>query len=371
MTPPLVFISYCHEDEPYKTEVCTYLKRLEIEKHLQVWTDAHIATGHGWEKDIQGAIERADIAVLLVSTNFLNSDFINDVEMPLMRQRNEQEGLEIFPILAEDCLWDEVEWLRGLKLWSEKDAPTPVWSLEIDSRRRVLLKIARELSSLARKVRQQEPAPTETQPKPPKPPKPPLSSNVIAGPPSISPSTSHRKLLWCALALFATVFCFWLFCVSTAIARTNPSSMSFPPLVVHMPQHKFLVPEELEELRFGFSHNESRIHKARFHLPVDGASQCSIGYGGSNSVYDGDVENRLQKMGSVQVQCPWTSNYFGKPQHAGLELEGKVDNGSFKRELLPLYIAPLPHLKKVGEYLGFTLIAWATFFFYFLLKKAL
>ena len=73
----LVFISYSREDKLYKDELCKYLKTLVVHGQLRLWTDEHIETGADWRDMIERAINEAAIAVQLITTNYLNSDFIN------------------------------------------------------------------------------------------------------------------------------------------------------------------------------------------------------------------------------------------------------------------------------------------------------
>ena len=113
---PKVFLSYSHRDEEWKDRLLTHLSVLEEQRLLELWEDRRIEAGGEWADEIQEAMEASDVAVLLVSANYLTSRFILDVEVPRLLQRRDREGIEIFPIIVKPCCWDQVDWLARLNL---------------------------------------------------------------------------------------------------------------------------------------------------------------------------------------------------------------------------------------------------------------
>jgi hypothetical protein len=67
MTQPTVFISYSHKDEAWKDRLVTHLGVLEKQGQLDLWDDRRIGAGEDWHAEIQDAMDRASVAVLLVS----------------------------------------------------------------------------------------------------------------------------------------------------------------------------------------------------------------------------------------------------------------------------------------------------------------
>jgi len=115
MTAPTVFISYSHKDEEWKDRLVTHLGVLEKEGLLDLWDDRKIELGDDWRPDIEDAIGRAAIAILMVSANFMTSNFILDEEIPKFLARREKEGLRVIPIIIKPCAWTEVKWLSKIQ----------------------------------------------------------------------------------------------------------------------------------------------------------------------------------------------------------------------------------------------------------------
>jgi hypothetical protein len=80
MPKPTVFLSYSHQDEIWKDRVST---RLRVLGELDIWDDRRIDLGATWRPEIQAALEGADVAVLLISADFLTSSFILEQEIPI------------------------------------------------------------------------------------------------------------------------------------------------------------------------------------------------------------------------------------------------------------------------------------------------
>src|SRR5438067_632555 len=76
-----VFISYSHEDKEWLDRVQVHLKPLERDHAISVWSDKQIQAGSRWRQEIERALQKTRIAVLLISADFLASDFIANDEL--------------------------------------------------------------------------------------------------------------------------------------------------------------------------------------------------------------------------------------------------------------------------------------------------
>jgi hypothetical protein len=150
MARPTVFISYSHKDEKEKNELLSHLGVLEHAGLIDVWNDDQIGAGTDWEQEIDRTITGARVALLLISANFLTSEFILGQELPRLLRRRQNEGLIVFPVIIKACAWQSVEWLRQMNVRPKNG--NPVWGeagIHVDED---LARIAIEVSEIIKKV---------------------------------------------------------------------------------------------------------------------------------------------------------------------------------------------------------------------------
>jgi hypothetical protein len=90
-----LFISYSHRDLKWLEQLRTHLKPLERNYNLERWDDSRIKPGDKWLVEIEQALSRAAVALLLVSPDFVASDFIDRKEMPSLFDAAQNQGLAI------------------------------------------------------------------------------------------------------------------------------------------------------------------------------------------------------------------------------------------------------------------------------------
>lgn len=96
-----IFISYSHEDSKYLSRIKVHLKPLERQGLVELWDDTKIKAGEKWEESILEALNRSAIAILIISADFLASDFIIDNELPPLLEKAKINGTEIIPIILK------------------------------------------------------------------------------------------------------------------------------------------------------------------------------------------------------------------------------------------------------------------------------
>ncbi len=146
MPKPTVFISYSHRDRAWKDRLVQHLAVLEREGRIELWEDGRIRAGTPWLSEIEAAIARAKVAVLLVSVDFLNSGFIRDSEVPVILARQQAEGLHVVPVIARSCGWTKVAEIASLQ--ARPLDGRPLASFRGDNRELELSCIASEIQSL-------------------------------------------------------------------------------------------------------------------------------------------------------------------------------------------------------------------------------
>ncbi len=95
-----VFFSYSHKDETLCDELNTHLAALKRQGAIKNWTDRRITAGDEWRDEIERHLDSADLILLLISANFLNSDFCYEIEMSRALLRHESGDARIIPVIV-------------------------------------------------------------------------------------------------------------------------------------------------------------------------------------------------------------------------------------------------------------------------------
>ena len=104
-TPKKIFLSYAHKDELYKKELDTHFAALKRSGLVETWQDREIMAGDDWDKVIKEAISQADIVLLLLSPDFMASDYIWNTELPSAKAHS----TAIIPLFIRPCDFEETQ----------------------------------------------------------------------------------------------------------------------------------------------------------------------------------------------------------------------------------------------------------------------
>lgn len=100
-----VFMSYSHADEELRDELEKHLDALRRQGVISVWHDRRIGPGEELHQQISQELQTADIILLLVSADFLSSDYCYDTEMRRAMERHEQGDARVIPVILRPCDW--------------------------------------------------------------------------------------------------------------------------------------------------------------------------------------------------------------------------------------------------------------------------
>ena len=103
-----VFISYSHTDVRFLRQLQTHLKPYQREALMDYRDDTRITAGADWREEIRQAITTAKVAVLLLSSDFLASDFIAENELPPLLAAAKEQGVTILPVLVQPCAYNDM-----------------------------------------------------------------------------------------------------------------------------------------------------------------------------------------------------------------------------------------------------------------------
>jgi len=126
-----LFYSYSHKDETLRNELETHLKLLQRQGLLETWHDRQIEAGAEWKQKIDDNLERADIILLLVSADFIASDYCYEKEMGRALERHEKGEARVIPVIIRDINWRSAPFAkltalptnwRAVTLWDNKDS---------------------------------------------------------------------------------------------------------------------------------------------------------------------------------------------------------------------------------------------------------
>jgi TIR domain/WD domain, G-beta repeat len=108
LMPVKIFCCYAHEDEPLLKKLKTHLFPLQRAGLVDVWYDRDISAGTDWEQQIKERLNTALIILLLVSPDFMASDYCYSIEMQRAIERHEQGEAHVIPIILRPVYWQDV-----------------------------------------------------------------------------------------------------------------------------------------------------------------------------------------------------------------------------------------------------------------------
>ena len=146
------FISYSHRDADTLQRLHVHLAGLRRQRLLVQWYDREILAGDVLDDEISKELEAADVVLLLVSPDFIASDYCVEREMARALERHEAGLARVIPIIIQPCDWQSMSELRRLKALPRDGKPISEWT----NSNNAYVDIVEELRRILTKPKQSE-----------------------------------------------------------------------------------------------------------------------------------------------------------------------------------------------------------------------
>jgi hypothetical protein len=141
---PSLFFSYSHKDEGLRDQLETQLAMLKRQGVIDAWHDRRIPAGGELDREIDQHINTDDIILLLVSPDFIASDYCYEVEMKRAMERHDAGEAIVIPVILRACDWHPAPFGR-LRAVPRDGKPVKQWT-DLDE---AFLDVAKEIRAVA------------------------------------------------------------------------------------------------------------------------------------------------------------------------------------------------------------------------------
>lgn len=145
-----VFVSFSHKDRKWLNRLKVHLRPLVREGDVDLWDDSRIQSGSNWRDEIQQAIDKATVAVLLVSADFLASDFVYENELPPLLEKAKNDGAKIIPIIVSPCRFIETKNISQFQ--AINDASQPLTAQSVTKQEKVFWELSNHIEQAFSKI---------------------------------------------------------------------------------------------------------------------------------------------------------------------------------------------------------------------------
>jgi hypothetical protein len=127
IAPAKVFIAYPRVDKRYRNALVKHLSPLKRQGIVDVWYDGEIVAGQEWEAEIIEHLEAANIILMLISADFIASDYCYEKELKRAKERHQRGEATVIPIMV-NWVHHTGEWFATLQMLPENSRPVTDWS---------------------------------------------------------------------------------------------------------------------------------------------------------------------------------------------------------------------------------------------------
>lgn len=158
--PIKVFYSYAHKDEKLRRELSAALALPRRTGVIQDWSDRNIPHGANWKEEIDHKLDSADLVLLLISSDFIQSEYCWGIEMQAAMARHQAGKARVVPILLRPVHWQGAPFAK-LQALPPDGKPVTEWEPRDRGWATVAEAIDTLASELMRQLPRQQAAPDE------------------------------------------------------------------------------------------------------------------------------------------------------------------------------------------------------------------
>ena len=125
--PIKVFCSYSHKDEIFREELEVHASLLKRKKIIEIWHDRRILPGNEWENSIDSHLENSEIIILLISPDFIASDYCYGKELSRAIERHESGQSIVIPIIVRPSDWKDTPFSK-IQVLPKDGEPVTTWN---------------------------------------------------------------------------------------------------------------------------------------------------------------------------------------------------------------------------------------------------
>jgi hypothetical protein len=141
-----IFISYSRADARTLKRLQVHLKPLERQYPITIWDDTRMRAGSRWREELADAIRTARVAVLLISADFLASEFIVENELPPLLAAAKALGTVILPVILSPCRYDSTPGLSEFQALN--DPARPLSGMTRNKQEELLVQVAHSIEAV-------------------------------------------------------------------------------------------------------------------------------------------------------------------------------------------------------------------------------
>ena len=158
-----IFVIYTLEDKDIKRHLLRYLNPLKEEFNLSIWHEYQISPGQLWKPYIESHLHQTDIFLLLVSDDFMNSQFIKQIKFKAVIDKHKENKSVVIPVIIDSCQWD-IDFvlvnyksnLNELRVLPEDGKPIGAWNSPDEAYKVVAAGVRRVITSVEDDLNQEE-----------------------------------------------------------------------------------------------------------------------------------------------------------------------------------------------------------------------